>query len=192
MCISGMITKRFYAWISVLSVSFTFLGCNVDDQHTTSLRSVDELKTMIQQTTNNKPWTYWWWLGSAVDKKSIDYSLEKFQEAGLGGMHIVPIYGVKGEEDKFLDYLSPEWVDMLAYTKKQADKLGLGLDMTLGTGWCFGGKGIDEYTGTMYGNIQRISLSEGRVDLDLSIDTDYKCNEIYLDCHCCNQTQPTC
>lgn len=141
-------------------------------------RSLVDLNTKINQTTDNKPWSYWWWLGSAVDKKSIDYNLAKYKEAGLGGLHIVPIYGVKGEEDKFLDYLSPEWVEMLAYTKEQADKNGLGLDMTLGTGWCFGGKGIDEKTGTMNGNMERIKLAGGAINMDLSIDSKYKYNNV--------------
>ena len=141
-------------------------------------RSIGDLEQRIAQTTNNKPWSYWWWLGSAVDKKSIDYNLNQYKSAGLGGLHIIPIYGVKGVEDKFLDYLSPEWVEMLAYTKEQADKLGLGLDMTLGTGWCFGGKGIDEYTGTMYGNIERKKVPGGQINVDLSLDTKYDFNEI--------------
>lgn len=177
---SGINSDRIHLWFLVIVLSIAFFSCNVNGQQESlsSSRSIDELKTRISQTTNNKPWTYWWWLGSAVDKKSIDYSLKKFQEAGLGGMHVIPIYGVKGEEDNFLDYLSPEWVDMLAYTKEQADKLGLGLDMTLGTGWCFGGKGIDENTGTMYGNIQRITLPGGTLDIDLSQDTKYKYNKI--------------
>ena len=60
-----------------------------------------------------KPWTYWWWMGSAVDKESITALLEDFSQAGMGGVHIIPIYGAKGYEDDYLDYLSPEWMEML-------------------------------------------------------------------------------
>ena len=93
------------------------------------------------QTTVNtaKPWAYWWWLGSAVDSNGISKNLQDFAAAGFGGMHIIPIYGVKGEEAKFIPHLSPKWIEMLDFTVSEANRLGLGIDMTLGTGWPFGG-----------------------------------------------------
>lgn len=90
-------------------------------------------------TAETKPWTYWWWMGSAVDPENISDQLKAFHDAGLGGVHIIPIYGAKGYEDRYLDFLSPQWMDMLDYTVTEAQRLGLGVDMTLGTGWCFGG-----------------------------------------------------
>ena len=59
-------------------------------------------------------------------------------------MHIIPIYGVKGEEAKFIPYLSPKWIEMLDFTVKKANDLGLGIDMTLGTGWPLGGSFVTE------------------------------------------------
>ena len=98
------------------------------------------------QTTVNtaKPWAYWWWLGSAVDSVSLSKNLQDFAGAGFGGMHIIPIYGVKGEEAKFIPYLSPKWIEMLDFTVKKANDLGLGIDMTLGTGWPLGGSFVTE------------------------------------------------
>jgi hypothetical protein len=90
-------------------------------------------------TAQTKPWTRWWWMGSAVDKANLTWNLEKYQAAGLGGLELTPIYGVKGYESHFIDYLSPAWMDMLGYTLKEAKRLGLGLDMSTGTGWPFGG-----------------------------------------------------
>ncbi|MCF7709296.1 MAG: hypothetical protein K9N52_10395, partial [Verrucomicrobia bacterium] len=91
-----------------------------------------------------RPWTYWWWPGSAVDEKNITRQLQLFKQAGLGGVHIIPIYGVKGYEDMFIKYLSPKWMNMLAHTTSEADRLGLGVDMTTGTGWCFGGPNVSD------------------------------------------------
>ena len=96
-----------------------------------------------------KPWTRWWWMGSAVDKPNLLKHLMAFQKAGLGGVEITPIYGVKGEEQNFIDHLSPKWLDMLDYTIKTADSLGLGVDMVLGTGWPYGGPQVSrEYAAT--------------------------------------------
>jgi alpha-L-rhamnosidase len=91
------------------------------------------------QINTAKPWAYWWWLGSAVNERDVSKNLEDFAQAGFGGMHIIPIFGVKGEEANFIPYLSPKWVNMLDFTVKEAQRLGLGIDMTLGTGWPFGG-----------------------------------------------------
>ena len=90
-------------------------------------------------TQANKPWTRWWWPGSGVDKVNLTRQLEQFAAAGLGGVEITPIYGAKGAESRYLDYLSPKWVEMLAHVGTEAKRLGLGVDMATGTGWPFGG-----------------------------------------------------
>lgn len=90
-------------------------------------------------TQTAKPWTRWWWQGSAVDKENLSWTMQQYQAAGLGGLEITPIYGVKGHESDFIDFLSPKWMDMLQYTLLEAKKLGLGIDMANATGWPFGG-----------------------------------------------------
>ena len=92
----------------------------------------------------HRPGTYWWCPGSAFTKTDIDWNLEKFSEAGFGFVHLIPIYGAKGAEDRSLSYLSPEWMEMLDYTVRRAQSLGLFVDMTTGTGWCFGGPDLPE------------------------------------------------
>ncbi|MFL9830451.1 glycosyl hydrolase [Flavobacterium sp. ST-87] len=97
-------------------------------------------ETAWPETKNvSKPWARWWWMGSAVDKPNLKSSLIDFQKVGIGGVEITPIYGVKGEESNFIDYLSPKYMEMLGYTVKIADSLGLQVDMVLGTGWPYGG-----------------------------------------------------
>ncbi len=95
-----------------------------------------------QQTIECKPWTRWWWFGSAVDEKNLTYNIGKLGEAGIGGVEITPIYGVKGYEDKYIPYLSPKWMNMLSYTHNQAQKWGMQIDMNNGTGWPFGGPDV--------------------------------------------------
>jgi alpha-L-rhamnosidase len=89
--------------------------------------------------STSKPWAYWWWPGSAVTEKGITHNLEAFAKAGFGGLHIIPIYGAKGYESAFLTYLGPAWKQKFAFVLKEAHRLHLGIDMTLGTGWPLGG-----------------------------------------------------
>lgn len=42
-------------------------------------------------TRESKPWTRWWWHGSAVTKEGITSEMEAYQKAGLGGLEITPI-----------------------------------------------------------------------------------------------------
>src|SRR5690349_1082610 len=90
-------------------------------------------------TGSSKPWTRWWWPGSAVDKANLTKQLEAIAAAGIGGVEITPIYGPKGAEDRYVDFLSPKWMEMLDHTTREAARLGLGVDMATGTGWPFGG-----------------------------------------------------
>ncbi|MDZ7607399.1 MAG: glycosyl hydrolase [Cyclobacteriaceae bacterium] len=94
-------------------------------------------------TSQTKPWTRWWWMGNAVNKPEIERQLILLADAGFGGVEITPIYGAKGYEDQYIDFLSDEWMDMLQFTIAKADSLGMGVDMNLGTGWPFGGPQIN-------------------------------------------------
>lgn len=91
------------------------------------------------QTRETRPWTRWWWLGSAVDRPNLTRQLTLFREAGMGGVEICPLYGAKGYENRYLDFLSPGWMEMLDHTTAEAKRLDLGVDLTTGTGWPFGG-----------------------------------------------------
>ena len=95
-------------------------------------------------TAQTKPWAFWWWMGSAVDKTNITRELERYQAAGLGGVHIIPIYGAKGFESKYIQYLSPEWMEMMGWSVSEARRLGMDVDMTTGSGWCFGGPQVTD------------------------------------------------
>ncbi|MBN2029148.1 glycoside hydrolase family 2 protein [bacterium] len=93
-------------------------------------------------TEETKPWSRWWWMGSIVNEQDLTSEMEKYAEAGLGGLEMTPIYGVQGDEDRFIDYLSEDWMNMFLHVLKEADRLGLGIDMATGNGWPFGGPWI--------------------------------------------------
>ncbi len=99
-----------------------------------------------EMTMEAKPWTRWWIQGSAVTKEDITATLEAYQAAGLGGVEVTPIYGVRGIEDQFIEYLSPRWVEMLEHILKEAERLGMGVDLANASGWPFGGPWVDEDT----------------------------------------------
>ena len=112
-------------------------------------------------TQQTKPWTRWWWQGSAVDKPNLTAAMELYQQAGLGGLEITPIYGVKSTEEKFIDFLSPGWMAMFQYTLSEAKRLNLGIDMATGTGWPFGGPWVEDKDASKYIAYKVYSLNGG-------------------------------
>src|SRR6478735_1862838 len=115
---------------------------NVGDQ-ATAADAKDALAWPAVEVTA-RPWAFWWWMGSEVNAADITRELERYQKAGMGGVHIIPIYGAKGYEKQSIEYLSPKWMDMLQHSVAEARRLGMDCDMTLGTGWCFGGPNISD------------------------------------------------
>ena len=125
--------------------------------------SSDSAVAWPEPTAEARPWSRWWWMGSAVDKNSLTELLEQYSQAGLGGVEICPIYGAKGYEDKFLDFLSPQWVAMLDHTITQAAKDGMKVDLTTGTGWPFGGPMIGRDISSAGIILQKISFTDGNL-----------------------------
>lgn len=119
-----------------------FLFISLIFQSTFFCENLQAQQQWEETTTLSKPWTRWWWMGSAVDSAGITAQLESFSRAGIGGVEITPIYGVKGYETQFLDYLSPQWLNMLDYTLKEAERLNMKVDMIMGTGWPYGGQQV--------------------------------------------------
>lgn len=97
-----------------------------------------------QRISTSRPWTYWWWMGSAVTQEDITAQLEGFSKAGLGGVHIIPIYGVKGYENDVIPFLTDHWLKVMEHTVSEGKRLGLGVDLTTGTGWPFGGPNVSK------------------------------------------------
>lgn len=84
----------------------------------------------------------WWWLGSALDKENVTWNMEQYANHGIGALEITPLYGVQGNAENNIDYLSPKWMDMLKYVQSEGQRLGIQIDMNNGTGWPFGGPSV--------------------------------------------------
>ena len=95
-------------------------------------------------TRETRPWTRWWWMGSAVDRTNLTRELQTLAGAGFGGVEVTSIYGVRGADSSYVPYLSDRWVGLLAHTVAEARRLGMGVDMPPGSGWRTGGPLVPE------------------------------------------------
>ncbi|NEW84258.1 MAG: glycoside hydrolase, partial [Mariniphaga sp.] len=125
-------------------------------------------------TKESKPWSRWWWMGSAVDETNLTKLISKYGEAGLGGLEITPIYGAVGFESKYISFLSPEWMKMLDVSVREAGKNNMGIDMNTGTGWPFGGPQITSKTAASKLILQKYSVRNGENLSEKLIPSDPK------------------
>jgi len=105
-----------------------------------------------------RPGAYWWWPGSAVTKEDITWNLETYRKAGWGNMHVIGIYGVRGEESRFIEVFSPKWFTMFNHAVAEAKRLGMNVDLTPSSGWRMGGPHVTP----QYGE-QSFAVQNGRI-----------------------------
>ena len=127
----------------------------------------------------------WWWFGPAVTKSELEREMRAMKEAGIGGFEVQPVYPLMPDNDKTgvrnMRFLSDDFIDALRFTSQKARELGLRFDLTLGSGWPFGGPqvSIDHAAGRL--RVERVPVAEGarRVQLP-SIGPGEKLLAVYL------------
>ncbi|MGO1768484.1 MAG: glycosyl hydrolase [Microbacterium sp.] len=102
------------------------------------------------------PLMRWWWFSSHMSAAAIDADLDAMRDAGIGGVELVMVYPVSGES---VDVSSPEALALVGRAARGAQERGMRFDLTLGTGWPFGGRHVDEGTAARRLHWERIELA---------------------------------
>src|ERR1035441_125160 len=88
----------------------------------------------------------WWWFGPSVTRPELEREMRFMKEGGIGGFEVQPTYALELDDAakgiKNLPYMGAEFLDALTFTGQKAKELGLRMDLTLGSGWPFGGPHI--------------------------------------------------
>lgn len=93
---------------------------------------------------DSKPYTRYWWFASVIKQEDVKYNLDWLKAHGFGGVELAWVYPLNRFDPSDTTYtprqewLSPEWQEIVEYTIRYADSIGLGCDLTLGTLWPFG------------------------------------------------------
>ena len=96
-------------------------------------------RTFADPPGEARPMMRWWWFGPEVTRADIDRDLTAMAAAGIGGVEAACVYPLSAEPQR---YLSDAHLAALRYAAERAGGLGLRFDLTLGTGWSFGGPHI--------------------------------------------------
>jgi hypothetical protein len=128
--------------------------------------SVDKLKqSFLHPPDDARIMMRWWWFGPAVAKPELDRELHAMKDAGIGGVEIQPVYPLQLDDvhapAHTVPYLSPEFLDALKGAAATARDLGLRVDITLGSGWPYGGPHtpVAEAAGQL--RVEQVNVPEG-------------------------------
>jgi hypothetical protein len=115
----------------------------------------------------SKPLARWFWFATKIKPSDVKFQLDWAKRNQFGGVEIAwvyplyrynPIYALISNRQYPMDtsaqeWLSQDWTDIVAYTKRYADSIELACDFTFGSAWPTAGLNIDKQHGTqIYGD----------------------------------------
>ncbi|MCX7005998.1 MAG: glycosyl hydrolase [Kiritimatiellaeota bacterium] len=80
---------------------------------------------------------YWWWLNGNVDKRTITRDFEAMKQVGVGGLLMFDARGYHDDKNHVpapaskMDFMSPQWREMLKFSIEKAAELGLEVSVNL-------------------------------------------------------------
>jgi hypothetical protein len=106
--------------------------------------SIESIKSHFKNPpADYSPMVRWWWFGAAVEKPEILHELQQMKADGIGGAELAFVYPEvlddPAKDLKNLPFLSPGMLDAVHYAQAEGRKLGLRIDITLCSGWPYGG-----------------------------------------------------
>ena len=118
-----------------------------------------------------RPMARWWWFGGAVEADEIRREIRAMKAGGFGGFEIQPVYPLSVDDAKAgirnKPYLSPEFLAMVSEAARTGREEGLRVDLTLGSGWPFGGPHISAENAASRVLRQELAVAGGLERLEL-------------------------
>ena len=109
----------------------------------TSNKFADVRALLAAPPDDARPLVRWWWFGPSVVKPQLERELNAMKAGGCGGVEIQPVYPMELDDPARgvhnVPYLSNEFLDAVTFANQKARANGLRVDMTLASGWPYGG-----------------------------------------------------
>jgi hypothetical protein len=105
---------------------------------------IDEVRHLFAEPpADSRIMMRWWWFGPSQTREELDAEMRHMKEGGIGGFEVAAVYPLAVDDPASgfhnYPYLSAEFLDRIAYTSRRARELGLRMDLTIGSGWSYGG-----------------------------------------------------
>lgn len=98
----------------------------------------DELaEKFINPPASARPWVYWFPLSGNLTREGITADFEAMARVGIGGVLYMEVD--QGAPKGKADFVGPLWREMFQHACKEANRLGLEINMNNDAGWCGSG-----------------------------------------------------
>ncbi|MEC9464712.1 MAG: glycosyl hydrolase, partial [Myxococcota bacterium] len=109
-----------------------------------------EMDVLTDPVDEARPIMRWWWPGGSVKPTQLTSELEQLSELGFGAVEIQPFtFGldqVELQADGAIHSVgTPGFFEDVRHAMAEGERLGLQVDMTLGSGWPGGGPFVGEH-----------------------------------------------
>ena len=146
------------SFVALLAITFVANGCS---------ESADLKEEHVQFYPTSKPGTRWWWFATEIKPEDVKYQLDWAKANNFGAVEIAwvyPLYRYQRMYERRYDrcypvdtsaqeWLSSEWSEVVTYTKRYADSIGVACDFTFGSAWPVAGSNIGaEHASMIYGD----------------------------------------
>src|SRR5216684_1633358 len=134
--------------------------------------NIDQLKRAFKNPPDDaRIMMRWWWFGPAVTKPELEREMRLMKEGGIGGFEVQAVYPMTLDDPEHgfrnATYLSDEFLDALRFTGEKARELGLRMDITLASGWPFGGPHIPVTQAAGRLRVERVTVAANTIAIPI-------------------------
>jgi hypothetical protein len=175
---SSSVRNRWYLWRKLLVIMLLFFclisspglgrqkASTITANQATGTQSVEELQRLFQSPPDDsRIMMRWWWFGPTVTKAQLEREMRLMKEGGIGGFEVQPVYPLVLDNQaagiKTQPFLSTGFLGSLRFTAEKARELGLRFDLTIGSGWPYGGPYVPVDQASSRLRVERVKVSEG-------------------------------
>lgn len=141
------------------------LICAVARAHAEPVTVAEVQRHLAAPPDDARPLLRWWWFGPAVVKPQLEREMLAMKQGGFGGFEIQPVYPMELDDPargiRNLPYLSPEFLDAVSFVNHKARQNNLRVDLTLASGWPYGGPHVPVTEAAARLRVAPVSLPSG-------------------------------
>jgi len=112
-----------------------------------------------------RPWVYWFWLNGNISSNGITADLEAMKRVGIGGVLIMEVD--QGTPKGQAGFGTGPWRELFKHVCKEANRLGLEVNMNNDAGWC--GSGAPCITPDLA--MQKLAFTETNVEGPMHLES---------------------
>ena len=131
----------------------------------------DLAQDFVRPPADARPMVRWWWFGGAVTDEELTREIRAMKAGGFGGFEIQAVYplAVDGQVPGVTNtpYLSDAFLKHVAFANTTGRAEGMRVDVTLGSGWPFGGPWITPDLASSSIKLNKISVPTQASTVDI-------------------------